>query len=67
MLSRSKAYSRRRAEVRRAEVISARLGSAWHASLLGEESIAALKQIYWWYLITDNFKVKKNINSNLNN
>ena len=46
MLSRSKAYSRRRAEVRRAEVISARLGSAWHASLLGEESIAALKQIY---------------------
>ena len=41
-----KAYFRRRAEARRAEIISARLGSAWHASVLDEENIAVLKQLY---------------------
>ena len=50
----------------RAEIISARLGSAWHASVLDEESIAVLKQLYWWYLIKDNFKVKENINNSFN-
>ena len=43
------------------------LGSAWHASVLDEESTAMLKQLYWWYLIKDNFKVKENINNNLSN
>ena len=42
------------------------LGSAWHTSVLDEENIAVLK-LYWWYLIKDNFKVKENINNNLNN
>ena len=42
----SKAYFRRRAKARRAEIISARLGSAWDASVLDEESIAVLKQLY---------------------
>ena len=37
---------RRRAEARHAEIISARLGSAWHASVLDEENIAVLKQLY---------------------
>ena len=41
-----KAYFRRRAEARRAEVISASLGPPWHASVLGEENIAVLKQLY---------------------
>ena len=41
-----KAYFRRRAEARRAEIISARLGSAWHASVLDEENITVLKQLY---------------------
>ena len=62
-----KAYSRRRAEARRADIISVRLGSTWHASVLNEENIAVLKQFYWWYLIKDNFKVKENINNNLSN
>ena len=62
-----KAYFRRHAEARRAEIISARLGSAWHASVLDEESIAVLKQLYWWYLIKDDFQVKENVNNNLNN
>ena len=61
----SKTYFRRRAEARRAEIISAQLGSAWHASVLDEENIAVLKQFYCWYLIKDNFKVKENINNNL--
>ena len=39
-------HFRRRAETRRAENISARLRSAWHASVLDEENIAALKQFY---------------------
>ena len=39
-------YLRRRAEASRAEIISARLGSAWHASFLNEENIAVLKQLY---------------------
>ena len=43
----SKAYFRRPAEARRAEIISARLGSTWQASVLDEENIAALKQLYW--------------------
>ena len=43
----SEAYFRRRAETRRAENISARLGSAWHASVLDEENIAVLKQFYY--------------------
>ena len=38
-----KAYFRRRAEARRAEIISARLVSAWRASVLDEENIAVLK------------------------
>ena len=42
----AKAYFRRRTEERRDEIISARLGSAWHASVLDEENIAVLKQIY---------------------
>ena len=63
----AQAYFRRHAEARRAEVISARLGSAWHASVLVEENIAMLKQLYWWYLVKDNFKVKENINTNLTN
>ena len=41
-LQETKAYFRRRAEARRAEIISARLGSAWHASVLDEENIAVL-------------------------
>ena len=41
----AQAYFRRHAEARRAEVISARLGSAWHASVLVEENIAMLKQL----------------------
>ena len=40
------AYFRRRAEARRAEIISARLGSAWYASVLDEENVAVLKQLY---------------------
>ena len=60
-----KAYFRCRAEVRHAEIISAWLGATWHASVLDEESIAVLKQLYWCYLIKDNFKVKENINHNL--
>ena len=35
--------------------------------VLEEENIAVLKQLYWRYLIKDNFKVKENINSNLSN
>ena len=66
-VSLSKAYFRPCVEARRAEIISARLGSAWHASVLDEENIAVLKQFYWWYLIKDNFKVKENINNNLSN
>ena len=58
---------RRRAEVRHAEIFSARLGSAWHASALDKENIAALKQLYWRYLIKDNFKVKENVNNSLSN
>ena len=42
----AKAYFRRRAKARRAEILSARLGSDWHAFVLGEENIAALKQFY---------------------
>ena len=41
-----KAYFRCRAETRRAENISARLRSAWYASVLDKENIAVLKQIY---------------------
>ena len=63
----TKVYFRRRAEGRRAEIISSRLGSDWHASVLDEECISVLKQLYWWYLIKDNFKIKENINNNLNN
>ena len=42
----SKAYFRHRAETRRAEIIPARLGLAWHASVLDHENIAVLKQLY---------------------
>ena len=35
--------------------------------VLEEENIAVLKQLYWRYLIKDNFKVKENINNNLSN
>ena len=49
-----KAFFRRRAEARRAEIISARLGSTLHASILDEENMVLLKQLYWWYLIKDN-------------
>ena len=42
----AKAYFRRRVEARRAEIISVRLGSAWHASVLDEERMAVLKQLY---------------------
>ena len=62
-----KTYFRRRAETRYAENISARLGLAWHASVLDEENIAVLKQLYYWYLIKDNFKVRENINKKLRN
>ena len=41
-----KACFRRRAEARCAEIISARLVSAWNTSLLDEENIAVLKQLY---------------------
>ena len=41
-----KAYFRRRAATRRTENISARLGSVWHASILDEENIVVLKQLY---------------------
>ena len=40
----SKACFRRPAEARRAEIISARFGSAWYAFFLGKENIAVLKQ-----------------------
>ena len=40
------AYFRRRAEARRAEIFSAQLGLTWHASVIDEESIAVLKQLY---------------------
>ena len=66
-ISTFKAYFRRRAEASRPEIILARLGSAWQASVLDEENIAVLKQLYWCYLIKDNFKVKENINKNLSN
>ena len=42
-----KTYFRRRAETRYAENISARLGLAWHASVLDEENIAVLRQLYY--------------------
>ena len=45
-LSASKVYFRRRPETKRPENISARLGSAWHASVLDKENIAVLKPIY---------------------
>ena len=45
---------RRRAEARRTEIILARLGSAWHASVLDEENIEEKKKLYWSYLIKDN-------------
>ena len=35
--------------------------------VLEEENIAVLKQLYWRYLIKDNFKIKENINNNLSN
>ena len=41
----TKVYFRCRAESRRAENISARLGLAWHGSVFDEESIAVLKQL----------------------
>ena len=41
------AYLRRRAEGRRPHIISARLGSSWYASVLEEENIGMLKQLYW--------------------
>ena len=41
-----KAYYRCRAEARHAEVISAWLGATLHASVLDEENIAVLKQLY---------------------
>ena len=47
------------------ENISARLGSAWHASVLDIKNIAVLKKLYHWYLIKYNFKFKENINNNL--
>ena len=34
---------------------------------LDEENLAVLKQLYWWYTINVNFKVKENINKNLRN
>ena len=37
------AYFKRCGEARRAEIISARLGLAWHVSVLDEENIAMLK------------------------
>ena len=40
------AYFRRSAEIKRAENISARLGSAWHASILDKKNMAVLKQLY---------------------
>ena len=40
------AYFRCRAQTRHAENISARLGSGWHATVLDEENIAVLKQLY---------------------
>ena len=40
------AYFTRRAETRRAENISARLGLAWHASDLDKENMVVLKQLY---------------------
>ena len=61
------AYFRHHAEARRAEIILARLGLAWRASVLDEENIAVMKQLYWRYLIKDNLKVKENINNNLSN
>ena len=42
-----KTYFRRSAETRCGENISAQLGLAWHASVLDEENIAVLKQLYW--------------------
>ena len=44
--SECKAYFRRRAETRRAENISAQLGSTCHGSALEKENIAVLKQVY---------------------
>ena len=46
-MGKNKAYFKPRAEERRAEIISARLGSAWQAFVLDEENIAVLKQSYW--------------------
>ena len=43
----SNAYFRQHAEARRAEIISAQLGLAWHTSVLDEENISLLKkQVY---------------------
>ena len=41
-----KVYFRHRSEAKRDDIISARLGSAWRASVLDEENIAVLKQLY---------------------
>ena len=46
-------HFRHHVETRGADNISARLGSAWHASVLHKENIA---------IITDNFKVKEKVN-----
>ena len=46
VLTVSNVYFRRSAEVRHAEIISARLGSTWQASVLDKENIAVLKQFY---------------------
>ena len=40
-----KAYFRRRVEASSAEIISTRLGWAWHASVLDEKNIAVQKQL----------------------
>ena len=40
------AYFRCRAQTRHAENSSARLGSGWHATILDEENMALLKQLY---------------------
>ena len=39
-------YFRRRAEIWRPKNISARSGLAWYATVLDEENIAVLKQLY---------------------
>ena len=58
------AYLRRRAEGRRPDIISARLGSSWYACFRGRKYRYAETTLL---VISNQRKVKENINNNLSN